>query len=82
MSRERLREAASSGTGETSGMPPRLALSKAEAACSLGVSVDYFEQHVQPELRIVYRGRRRLIPVGELQRWLNESAVRAGGGGD
>lgn len=55
---------------------PRLALSKTEAASTLGVSVDFFEQHVMPELRIVRRGRRRLIPVGELRRWLDDSAYR------
>lgn len=60
--------------------PARLALSKAEAAQALGVSVDFLEEHVLPELRVVYRGRRRLIPVRELERWLDESAVRALGG--
>jgi hypothetical protein len=29
------------------------------------------------ELRIVRRGRRRLIPVRELERWLDENATRA-----
>lgn len=55
---------------------PRLALSKAEAAEALGVSVDYFEKYVQPDLRIVYRGRRRLVPVRELERWLEECGSR------
>lgn len=55
---------------------PRLALSKAEAAEALGVSVDFLEEHVMHELRIVRRGRRRLIPVAELQRWLDASAAR------
>ena len=55
---------------------PRLALSKVEAASALGVSVDFFDQHVMPELRVVRRGRRRLIPVTELQRWLSDSAYR------
>jgi excisionase family DNA binding protein len=54
--------------------PVRLAFSKAEASAALGVSVDFFEQHVMPELRIVRRGRRRLIPLAELQRWLTENA--------
>jgi excisionase family DNA binding protein len=58
---------------------PRLALSKAEAAEALGVSVDFLEEHVMHELRIVRRGRRRLIPVAELQRWLDESAARTFG---
>jgi excisionase family DNA binding protein len=52
----------------------RLALTKAEAADALGVSVDFLEQHVIPELRVVRRGRRRLIPVLELERWIDESA--------
>jgi hypothetical protein len=34
---------------------PRLALSKAEAADVLGVSVDFFEEHIQPDLKIVYK---------------------------
>jgi excisionase family DNA binding protein len=58
------------------GGPGRLALSKAEAAAALGVSVDFFEQHVMPELRIVRRGRRRLIPLAELERWLGENASK------
>jgi excisionase family DNA binding protein len=59
----------------------RLALSKQEAAAALGVSVDYFEDHVQPELRIVRRGRRRLIQIAELERWLERSAALAVGNG-
>ena len=37
----------------------RLALSKCEAADALGVSVDFLEEHVMHELRIVRCGRRR-----------------------
>lgn len=64
------------GTAET---PPRLGLSPDEAARSLGVSRDYFDLHVLPELRIVRRGRRRIVPVRELERWLIESAALAVG---
>jgi excisionase family DNA binding protein len=53
----------------------RLALSKREAADALGVSVDFFEKHIMPELRIIRRGRRRLIPVREVERWLDENAA-------
>ena len=52
----------------------RLALSKTEAAEALGVSVDFFDEHIAPELRIVRKGRRRLISVRELERWLDENA--------
>lgn len=55
---------------------PRLALSKTEAADALGVSVDFLEQHVLHELKIVRRGRRRLIPLSELQRWIDLNAQR------
>ncbi len=61
---------------KTDSSPQRLALSKAEAAQALGVSVDFFEDHVVSELRIVRRGRRRLIPMRELERWLDTSASR------
>jgi len=55
----------------------RLALSKAETAAALGVSVDFFDAHVAHELRIVRRGRRRLVPLAELERWLESNAARA-----
>lgn len=55
----------------------RLAVSKAEAAEALGVSVDFLEDHVLAELRVVRRGRRRLIPLVELERWLEREAARA-----
>jgi excisionase family DNA binding protein len=55
---------------------PRLALSKTEAAEALGVSIDFLEQHILHELRIVRRGRRRLIPLTELQRWIDNNAHR------
>lgn len=53
----------------------RLALSPAEAAAALGVSRDFLDHHILPELRIVRRGRRRLIPLRELDRWLDEHAT-------
>ena len=53
---------------------PRLALSKREAAEALGISVDHLERRVLPQLRIVYSGSRRLIPITELKRYLSENA--------
>lgn len=55
----------------------RVALTKAEAAEALGISVDHLERHVLPELRIVRSGRLRLIPVTELEGWVDRHAARA-----
>jgi excisionase family DNA binding protein len=52
----------------------RLAFSPDEAAAALGVSRDFFDTHLVPELRIVRRGRRRLVPLRELERWLQEAS--------
>jgi excisionase family DNA binding protein len=54
---------------------PRLALSPDEAAEAIGCSRDFFDEHVAGELRIVRRGRRKLIPIVELERWLDRSAA-------
>lgn len=55
---------------------PRLALTPADAAAALDVSRDFFDDHVLPELRVVRRGRKRIVPVRELERWLEENAGR------
>ena len=58
------------------GLPtPRLAFSVDEAATALGVSRDHFERHVLGSLRVIYSGRRRLIPLRELERWVEREAV-------
>ena len=54
----------------------RLALSPDEAAAALGVSRDYLDEHVAPELRWVRRGRRKFVSVRELERWLEAAAAR------
>jgi excisionase family DNA binding protein len=55
---------------------PRITLTVDETADAMGVSRDHLERHVLPDLRVVYSGRRRLIPVKELERWANEQATR------
>ena len=58
---------------------PRLALTVAEAAESIGVSRRWFEEHALPTLACVRHGRRILIPTAALTAWLErESARRLG----
>lgn len=64
------------GAQERSTVPTRLALGLDEAAQALGCSRDYFDEHVRHEIRTVRRGRRVLIPVKELERWLERSASK------
>ena len=53
----------------------RRALSPTEAASALGISRSVFYSDVVHELRTVRLGRRRLIPVAELERWLDRRAA-------
>jgi excisionase family DNA binding protein len=55
----------------------RLAYSPDEAAAALGVSRDFLDKHVMRDLRVVRKGRRRLIPRTELEAWLHREAARA-----
>jgi hypothetical protein len=57
--------------------PPRLGLTVEEAAEAVGISESSFKRHVQPELRIVRRGSLRIIPVPEIERWLDGNATTA-----
>jgi excisionase family DNA binding protein len=57
-------------------MSERLLLTRQEAAATLSMSVDSFERFVQPELRLVRRGRLVLIPVAELSKWVERNAAR------
>jgi hypothetical protein len=59
---------------------PRLALNPDEAAEALGVSRDFFDEHIKVELRVIHRGRKRLYAIRELERWLEEHAHRLPGG--
>lgn len=53
---------------------PRLALTREEAAQALGMGLTSFTTYVQPHVRIIRRGSLRLIPVAELERWLDANA--------
>jgi len=54
----------------------KLVLSIEEAADALSVSRDSFERHVMGEIRLVRLGRRRLVPVVELERWVSSHSAR------
>jgi hypothetical protein len=56
---------------------PRIALTPPEAAAAIGVGPDFFDANVAPDLRLIRRGRKRLVPVSELERWTAENASRA-----
>ncbi len=64
---------------DAAALPGRLALSPAEAARCLGVGLTTLTETILPELRAIRHGRRILIPVSELTRWLdaNGEAVTA-----
>jgi hypothetical protein len=46
----------------------------------LGVSRDFFDEHIKPQLRIIRCGPKKiLIPLRELDRWIDQSAARRTG---
>jgi excisionase family DNA binding protein len=53
---------------------PRFVLSVEDAAAALSISRDTFERYVIAELRLIRLGRRLLVPVPELERWVDEHA--------
>jgi len=53
-----------------------LALRPDEAARALGVSRSFFFAEILPELRVVRRGRLRLIPLRSLDEWIDRNAAR------
>jgi hypothetical protein len=55
---------------------PHFALSREAAAAAMGMSLDSFERYVQPDVRLVRRGRMRLVPPAELERWVEVNAER------
>ncbi|HEX3849515.1 MAG TPA: hypothetical protein VHW01_01035 [Polyangiaceae bacterium] len=53
---------------------PRLALNVKDACIALSVSWDVWKAHVEPDVRLVRLGARKLVPVAELERWLADHA--------
>jgi hypothetical protein len=53
---------------------PRVTLTRPEAAAALGMSIDHFDRHVRPTLRVVQTGALNLWPVKELEKWAEREA--------
>lgn len=53
----------------------RLALTPTEAADVLGVSRSTFYEHIFDSVRVVRVGRKVLVPVRELERWLERNSA-------
>jgi excisionase family DNA binding protein len=57
------------------GTAPVLAVTPVEAAALLGMSRDSFDRYVKSEVRVVRRGRLVLVPVRELEKWVERNAA-------
>ena len=55
---------------------PPIAVDRATAASMLAMSVDSFEKYVQSDVKLVRRGKLRLVPVAELEAWCAKNAER------
>jgi hypothetical protein len=53
---------------------PALALSVEQACQALSVSWDTWKAHIESDVKVVRIGRRKLVPVRELERWLADHA--------
>lgn len=53
-----------------------LTLTETGAAKKLGVSSGFFKAHVLPELRVIRLGSRVMVPLSELERWIDRRAAR------
>ena len=56
---------------------PKLAVSPEEAAAMLSMSRDHFDSFVRDEVRVIRAGRKVLVPVRELERWVERNAARS-----
>lgn len=54
---------------------PRLLLTREQAAAALGISLDTFKRHVEPHLAFVVIGRRKQVPMAEIERWVELNTV-------
>lgn len=57
---------------------PALALTVEQACAALSVSWDTWRGSIEPEIKLVRLGRRKLVPTSELERWLADHAEAVG----
>ncbi len=50
-----------------------IAVTRQAAATALGMSLTTFEERVQPFIGLIPCGRKRLVPVSELERWAEQN---------
>jgi hypothetical protein len=53
----------------------RIGLSPDEAAAALGISRNSFDRWILPSIRVARIGRRVVVPVRELERWLDRHSA-------
>jgi hypothetical protein len=53
-----------------------LLVRKSEAARRLAMSHDSLQRHVLPEISVVRRGGLVLVPVAEMERWVEANAAK------
>lgn len=74
--RAQMRELARLVAAELAAQQAGPGLTVEEACRYLGVGWDFWREHVAPEVRIVRRGRRKIVLRGELDRWMLDNAER------
>jgi hypothetical protein len=55
---------------------PLLALTREEAAASLGMAAKTFDRVARPDVPAIRRGGLLLFPVAELEKWARENAEK------
>ena len=53
--------------------PPLIAVRPEQAARMLSVSRSFFDEHILPCLKVTRIGRLKLIPVAELEAWVQRA---------
>jgi hypothetical protein len=63
-------------SGVVSPIPRVMLRCPSEASAALGVSDEFFDEHVRTELRLVRRGRFTFVATKELERWAEQNSAK------